>query len=192
MSREGKLEIPPEEFRPFNLENALDLGRTFDLVVSLEVAEHLPEECAEIFVGSLTRLGDVILFSAAIPLQGGTHHVNEQWPDYWAAYFLNRDFVPIDCVRKRFWRNNDVEWWYVQNALFFVRKNCLREYPRLNKAYDDAVLDQLSVVHPRLYTSKTMELQNNIAALEQRLAKLQELNSQLQEKVAIPDGTNTS
>ena len=55
----------------------------FDLVVSLEVAEHLPKECADIFVDSLVRLGPIILFSAAIPQAGGTCHINEQWPEYW-------------------------------------------------------------------------------------------------------------
>lgn len=178
----SSLEILLDEFQPFDLENSLALGRTFDLVVSLEVAEHLPEECAETFVDSLTRLGDVILFSAAIPLQGGTHHVNEQWPDYWATHFLNRGYAPIDCLRKRFWRNDDVEWWYVQNILFFVKKSSLSNYPHLSTGYYDAALDQLSLVHPRLYTTKTKGLQDDIVALERHAAELQELNSQLQKK----------
>ena len=61
------------------------MNRKFDLVLSLEVAEHLPSECAEAFVESLVNLGPVILFSAAIPYQGGENHVNEQWPEYWVG-----------------------------------------------------------------------------------------------------------
>jgi 2-polyprenyl-3-methyl-5-hydroxy-6-metoxy-1,4-benzoquinol methylase len=50
------LEIPRERFLPFDLTKPLELDRTFDLVVSLEVAEHLPWACAETFVRSLTEL----------------------------------------------------------------------------------------------------------------------------------------
>ena len=75
------LEIPEEKFLTFDLKNPFKLSRQFDLVVSLEVGEHLPQECAETFVESLTQLAPVILFSAAIPFQGGTDHVNEQWQD---------------------------------------------------------------------------------------------------------------
>lgn len=85
------LEIPEQRFFVSDLTEPIQLNRQFDLVVSLEVAEHLPDTCAEIFVDSLTKLGPVILFSAAIPHQGGTRHVNEQWPEYWARYFKRKD-----------------------------------------------------------------------------------------------------
>lgn len=64
------LEIPEKEFLPHDLRFPLSVDREFHLVVSLEVAEHLPGACAETFVDSLTHLGPAILFSAAIPLQG--------------------------------------------------------------------------------------------------------------------------
>lgn len=65
------LEIPENRFLVFDLTTPVLMNRHFDLVVSLEVAEHLPSECAEIFIDSLTRLGPTILFSAAIPFQRG-------------------------------------------------------------------------------------------------------------------------
>jgi SAM-dependent methyltransferase len=91
-----KLEIPEEHFVPFDLERAFYADRKIDLVVSLEVAEHLPRECAETLVDTLTRLGNVVLFSAAIPYQVGENHVNGQWPAYWMELFGNRRFVAID------------------------------------------------------------------------------------------------
>lgn len=103
-----KLEIPEERFLSFELNNPFRIDRQFDLVISLEVAEHLPKECAATFVDSLTRLGPVILFSAAIPFQGGTDHINEQWLDYWAKYFQEKGYVAIDCIRKRIWQNDKV------------------------------------------------------------------------------------
>ena len=83
----AQLLIPQDRFQVVELGEPIRLGRRFDLVVSLEVAEHLPAARAETFVGSLVGLGDVILFSAAIPYQGGENHLNEQWPDYWARLF---------------------------------------------------------------------------------------------------------
>ncbi len=145
------LEIPRERFSPFDLSKPFRMDRQFDLVVSLEVAEHLPSECAEVFVDSLINLGPVILFSAAIPFQGGEHHVNEQWPDYWVEIFKEKGYVAIDCIRKNIWRNENVEWWYAQNILMFLRYNNLESYPLLKREFENATVSQLSVVHPRNY-----------------------------------------
>lgn len=75
--------------------------RNFDLAVSLQVAEHLPPSSAKGFIDSLAKLAPVVLFSAAIPLQAGAEHLNEQWPEYWAALFKTHDYLPIDCIRGR-------------------------------------------------------------------------------------------
>src|SRR4051794_6556440 len=60
-----RFEIPAERFEPRDLSRPFELLRTFDLAVSLEVAEHLPAAAADDFVASLTRLAPVVLFSAA-------------------------------------------------------------------------------------------------------------------------------
>src|SRR5262245_27058351 len=91
------LDIPADCFVPADLTQPVhQLGR-YDLALCLEVAEHLPASRAEGLVSDLTNLAPVVLFSAAIPLQGGVNHVNEQWPEYWAGLFRDRGFVPIDC-----------------------------------------------------------------------------------------------
>ena len=51
-----KLEIPRDRFRTSPLDRAFSLDRTFDLAVSLEVGEHLPEHAADALVESLARL----------------------------------------------------------------------------------------------------------------------------------------
>ncbi|PWT85168.1 MAG: hypothetical protein C5B57_03460 [Blastocatellia bacterium] len=113
------LEIAAHEFVACDLSSPIAVDRRFDLVVSLEVAEHLPEGSADAFVEFLTRLAPVVLFSAAIPCQGGTNHVNEQWPDYWASRFEHRGYRTYDYIRDRIWDNPDVECWYAQNILLF-------------------------------------------------------------------------
>lgn len=145
-----KLEISLEQFQPFALDTPLKLDRTFDLVVSLEVAEHLPPESARTFIASLTDLGSVVLFSAAIPLQGGTNHVNEQWPSYWAQLFQERDYLAIDCLRKKIWNNEHVEPWYAQNILVFVRRDCIGHYPLLERELKQTNMSELAMVHPRI------------------------------------------
>ena len=97
-----RLPFSADRFVASDLTKSLHLDREFDLVLSLEVAEHLPPDCAKTFVESLTSLGPVILFSAAVPGQRGTDHVNEQWPDYWARLFAGFGFRPLDCLRSRF------------------------------------------------------------------------------------------
>ncbi|MFN7926407.1 MAG: class I SAM-dependent methyltransferase [Blastocatellia bacterium] len=144
----ARLEIPSEQFQAFDLQQPLRLNRNFDLVMSLEVAEHLPPSRAESFVTSLTQLGSVILFSAAIPHQGGTHHVNEQWPEYWVRLFEARGFAPLDALRARCWNNERVEWYYAQNLLLFVQEERLAELPPL-PIKEPAV--PLALVHPRKY-----------------------------------------
>jgi SAM-dependent methyltransferase len=147
----GMLEIPRERLVVHDLKQPLSLERTFDLVVSLEVGEHLPPECARPFVHSLTNLGMVVVFSAAIPFQGGSSHLNEQWLDYWAAIFQERGFVPIDCLRRHIWNNDSVDWWYAQNIILFARTDCLDDNVRLRWEFEHTHVSQLSLVHPRRY-----------------------------------------
>jgi SAM-dependent methyltransferase len=142
--------IPPDRFVAHDLTTPLRLHRTFDLVVSLEVAEHLPVACAGEFVASLTSLGSAVLFSAAVPGQGGTHHVNERWQDYWAALFAQRGYGVVDCVRWTVWARHDVEPWYAQNTLLYVTPERLRTQPALLGMRRPG-LDELAVVHPALY-----------------------------------------
>jgi hypothetical protein len=115
------LEIPRDRFVVHDLSLPLELERRFDLAISLEVAEHLPPECADAFVRTLVGLAPVVLFSAAVPGQGGTLHLNEQWPSYWAGKFEMQGYRCLDVLRDEFWGNDEVAWWYQQNMLLFVR-----------------------------------------------------------------------
>jgi SAM-dependent methyltransferase len=144
-----RLLIPGSQFRPHDLETDLELGRAFDLAISLEVAEHLPPERAAGFVAMLTGLAPVVLFSAAVPGQGGEHHVNEQWQDFWADLFTSRGYQLVDALRHRLWTVADVEPWYAQNALLFVAPDVLAGSAKLQS--EAAVERPLSVVHPRVF-----------------------------------------
>lgn len=163
--------IPADRFAKIDLKEPVRIDRQFDLVMSLEVAEHIPAERAGTYVDSLTALGPVILFSAAIPGQGGTHHVNEQWPEYWVRLFQQREYTVIDCLRKKVWSNDRIEWWYKQNILLFVRLDQMDRYPLLRRELADTALTQLSLVHPEQYLAardpENMDIYQFLAAFPQ-------------------------
>jgi SAM-dependent methyltransferase len=116
----AELHIPRDRFLERDLEAPIRLDRRFDLAVCLEVAEHLPESRAAGLIDDLVGLSPCVLFSAAIPGQGGTHHVNEQYLSYWAQHFERHGFVPVDLIRPRIWNNEDVQYWYRQNIILFA------------------------------------------------------------------------
>jgi len=145
------LAIPEERFVPYDLKRPYCMDRAFDLVVSLEVAEHLPADCAETLVDSLTGLGSVVLFSAAIPYQGGEHHINEQWPEYWIRLFDSKGYVTIDCLRRKIWSDEEVEFYYAQNIFLFATRETLEKQPALKAEYELHSVYQRSIVHPRMY-----------------------------------------
>ncbi len=148
------LRIPRDCFEVRDLAEAQEVGRRFDLVVSLEVAEHLPEDRAAGFVGFLSGLGPAVLFSAAIPGQGGTHHLNEQWPDYWADLFSQQGFTAVDCLRTEIWSKPEVGMPYKQNMLMFIEADHLPDYAGLASAVAGAGAPPLPLVHPDLYLDK--------------------------------------
>jgi Methyltransferase domain len=117
-----QLAIPAANFQAHDLSTPLDLGRKFDLVQSLEVAEHLPHAKAAVFVETLTRHGDVVLFSAAVPHQGGEHHVNEQPPEYWRQLFGARGYAAFDFVRPRLADQKQVKAWYRFNTYLYANE----------------------------------------------------------------------
>lgn len=127
----GRLAIPAECFRETDLRRPFAVERRFDLALSLEVGEHLPAECAEGFIDSLTKLAPLVVFSAAVPGQGGTGHINEQWPAFWERLFAQCGFQALDCLRDKFWDDDTIDPWYVQNTLLYVEASAAEQYPAL-------------------------------------------------------------
>lgn len=143
--------IPATEFVAADLEEQVTLGATFDLAVSLEVAEHLSPEGGERLVKLLTESAPVVLFSAAVPGQGGVDHVNEQWQTYWVERFGRRGFDAVDYLRPRLWDNPNVAWYYAQNCFLFVRASELEKHAALRSEWQWTKTSLIRMVHPKLY-----------------------------------------
>jgi SAM-dependent methyltransferase len=148
---ENLLQIPVDYFQRADLSLPLDVEGRFALSMSLEVTEHLPAERAPGFVKDLTRLAPVVLFSAAVPGQGGLNHINEQWPAYWANLFAAHGYKPVDFLRWAVWNDPRVTWWYKQNLLMFASDEALAASPKLAEKAQASPAEPYAVVHPERF-----------------------------------------
>ena len=148
--------ISSTEFRAADLRCPVSIDGRFDLAVCIEVAEHLPASAAELLISTLTNIAPVILFSAAIPGQGGHGHSNEQPREYWTDLFSARGFVCIDCLRGRIWQDADVAWWYRQNLLMYCREDALAEYPALDKEFRRRRAGDLEAIHVDILARRSL------------------------------------
>lgn len=140
--------IPPQSIVIQDLEKPFHSEERFDLALSLEVAEHLSTEAADVFIQSLVQLSDVVLFSAAIPGQGGQNHINEQDPNYWRQKFDIHGYDCFDLLREKIWSNPAVDYWYSQNCVLYAKRGVLPFTPTttLNR-----------YIHPVLFDQRTKE-----------------------------------
>lgn len=117
-------------------------------------------------MAELCALGDLVLFTAALPNQGGTNHLNEQWPGYWAALFAEHGFSCFDVLRPRTWNRDDCDWWYVHNVLLFARGGTPAHAAasRLGPPCTPA-----SLVHPRMLAHVVESAGGRIGMLEREL-----------------------
>jgi len=171
-----QLLMPIENYLATDLTTPLDLGRQFDLVSCLEVAEHLDATHATTLVDSLARHSDVVLFSAAVPGQPGTHHVNGAWPSDWVKLFGEKGWQVLDILRCALWNDERVGWCYRQNLLLFVGPERLES---LSLKVDGSSMP-LNVAHPGLVQELTrpqgVRLQTRVWLREARWSISQKLS----------------
>lgn len=95
-----------------------------DLAFCLEVLEHIEAEEALVALDNLTKMARRIIFSAAIPGQGGHGHINCQPKEYWLKAFANRGFFysPSETDNLiEYMKSGYHMGWFTQNAM--VMKN---------------------------------------------------------------------
>ena len=138
----SKLLINKECFMPTDFESEIPaLPHHYDMALCLEVAEHLSDEAGKRLIRRLCQAADVIVWSAAIPQQGGTNHINERWPTHWEKEFKKYDLYANDDIRREFWNDRRVGFCIRQNILTYLRNSYRARSP-------------LDVVHPEVYLYK--------------------------------------
>ena len=131
-----------------DLEAPLRLPRSYDLVICIEVAEHLTPGRGASFVADLCAAGESVLLGAAIPGQRGPNHVHERWMSEWAADFAAHGYQPVDCIRPQVWGDPSLWAHHRQNPVLFVAES-RREAARARAdALPEPGLSALDVVHP--------------------------------------------
>lgn len=112
--------IDPDKKCPEIIRSMFDEDGKYDLALCLEVAEHIDESLSDDIVRKLTDIAPVIIFSAAVPGQGGHGHINCQPKEYWEHKFGKLNFVVdkdktenfINFMRKGYhmgWLTNNVQ-----------------------------------------------------------------------------------
>jgi hypothetical protein len=153
----ARLQIDQGDFLSADLTQPINVGdRQFDLVQSLEVAEHLPASAAVTFVESLARHGKVILFSASPPGQGGENHINEREYSYWQALFAQCGYRMFDFLRPKLLGNPGVQVWYRYNTFLFVHENSVGDLPPDVVAEEIPANQPIPDVSPTLYRLRKM------------------------------------
>jgi SAM-dependent methyltransferase len=158
-----QLYIDEKYFIEADLEKPFDFRRRFDLAICVEVAEHLDPRSADTIVATLCSASDIIVFSAALPGQGGENHLNEQPFDYWQEKFAKRGYQYFDIFRHRYWNDDRIDWWYRQN-MFLVANRSVQFGDEIEKTRIKGTVE--SAIHPELFA--------NVLADRDRLLSLRE------------------
>jgi SAM-dependent methyltransferase len=143
------------DFHQIDLNQPFGLAKTYDLAMSLEVAEHCRPESSASFVESLASISGAIVFGAAYTGQPGVDHINTRPHSFWQRQFRERGYEIFDYFRPKFWGVEKVAPWYQQNTFIYARPEhplfaallTHGERPMENPAFIDAV-------HPWLYDKK--------------------------------------
>ncbi len=184
----------PDRFIRHDLREPLELGRTFDLILCLEVAEHIDASFEEtLFQTILRHSGKYLLFSAAVTGQEGHGHINLHTEAYWftrlhkLGYRLHHDATVIA-------RSLCIHPWYANNMSFWILgEDSLTEVPELGtlqpSGYIKRLLHEIKTIatdHQRLAESwndqreHINELQANYAQQQQYISELVEYQSHFQ------------
>jgi SAM-dependent methyltransferase len=141
------IELDSKFLSQVDISKGFNLNRKFDLIICLEVIEHIPEENSSVFIDSLIKHSDTILFSGAIPKQGGDGHINEKPIEFWFNMFSEKGFYAADIIRPRFWNNPHVKWWYKQNTFLYTKQPS-----------EEQITHQI-YIHPELFYDKITQLE---------------------------------
>lgn len=113
-----------DNIRFLDLTEKIDLNRSFDLAMNIEVVEHIDEKYADLIIDNITRHVGLLIFSAATPGQGGWGHINEQPFEYWEEKLNIVNFYRVKNKTEKFrgyLEANGAKSWYIENISVFER-----------------------------------------------------------------------
>ncbi|HEY2630663.1 MAG TPA: methyltransferase domain-containing protein [Usitatibacter sp.] len=101
----------------YDLKRPVHLSRTFDTVMCVEVAEHIPKKSSATLVASIcANSSRFVLFTAAPPGTPGVDHINCREGSFWHGLFASHGFQVRDDLThdlRSIARANEIaEWWF--------------------------------------------------------------------------------
>lgn len=147
--------ISVDNFFPRDISDKFLLGKTFDLAICLEVAEHIRQDRSDILVENIVNHSKCVLFSAALPYQQGQNHINEQPLSYWKGKFESHGYKMVDNFRGLIWNEKRVKYWYKQNSVWFVHPDSVW-FDQINNFVAPPIID---IVHPETLMFKVVDLE---------------------------------
>jgi SAM-dependent methyltransferase len=100
-----------------------DIDGRFDVAYCFEVAEHLPPALGERLIAFLAKKGRTVIFTAAMPGQRGTGHINEQPREYWISRFTREgaQYLAGDTLAlSRAFASENLAPWFEANVSVFA------------------------------------------------------------------------
>jgi hypothetical protein len=166
------LAMPSECFIAWDLSRPLSLDRRFDIVQSLEVAQCIEGTHVEVFIDNLCRHGELIIFSAAVPGQGGERHVNEQPLEYWREKFSSRGYITFDWIRPIISGIPQIEPWYRYNCLLFATDHVAARLPAEIQATRIPAGTRIAEIAPLTWRARNAVLHSLPSGVVHKLARI--------------------
>jgi len=111
-------------------ESVFETKRKSELVICLEVAEHIAAIDSDALISSVVNClkpGARLIWSAAKPGQGGVGHINCRPKEFWENKFLKAGLIRNETVETLMIdhiKNGYHMGWFIQNAMIFERSKC--------------------------------------------------------------------
>tara|TARA_R110000822_G_scaffold36978_1_gene103742 strand:- start:322 stop:933 length:612 start_codon:yes stop_codon:yes gene_type:complete len=114
--------------KPF-LENKsiFDIEDSADMVICIEVAEHIQPEFSQNIVDNLYNILEkdgILLFTAAHVGQGGTDHINNRPKEYWEHKFKEKGLIrchTLETQLERYVKGDQYMMWFTINQMIFYK-----------------------------------------------------------------------
>lgn len=97
----------------------LEADEPFDLIISIEIGEHIPIQWEDVYIKNLTRnTRKYIILSWAIENQYGDGHVNCHANDYIIEKLYNQGFI-LNRPASTYLREKASQWWFKNTIMVF-------------------------------------------------------------------------
>jgi SAM-dependent methyltransferase len=177
-----------------NISEPFDLNEKYDLVLCLEVVEHIAREFEDVVFDNILRhMGKYLIFSGATPGQQGTGHINERRESHWFSHLVRRGLVLLHQESVKI-RMACTLPWYVKNiSVWKLTHPDVRNWEEIIAEKDSQVLTyELSLAN---LTKEVEDLQSKLqrtqSELEQREAQLQQTQTELEQSQSQLQQTQT-